>query len=117
MAPAVLAGAKIFSKKVLTNKTECAIIETVEGTGQGPGGPGAGQIEMEEMKMKWHNVELNIVEAEKLHQELMEHNIKHEMSAAYNLIHFEILLNEAQVNSMNKLIDNIRKRNGAIFNV
>lgn len=80
-------------------------------------GPGAGQIEMEETKMKWYNVELNIVEAEKLHQELMERNIKHEMSAAYNLIHFEILLNEAQVNSMNKLIDNIRKRNGAIFNV
>ena len=67
--------------------------------------------------MKWYNVELNIVEAEKFHQELMERNIKHEMSAAYNLIHFEILLNKAQVNSMNKLIDNIRKRNGAIFNV
>ena len=67
--------------------------------------------------MKWYNVELNIMEAEKLHQELMERNIKHEMSTAYNLIHFEILLNEAQVNSMNKLIDYIRKRNGAIFNV
>lgn len=67
--------------------------------------------------MKWYNVELNLNEAEYFHQELMERNIKHEMSTAYNLIHFEILLNKAQVNSMNKLIDYIRKRNGAIFNV
>lgn len=67
--------------------------------------------------MKWYNVELNLNKAEYFHQELMERNIKHEMSTAYNLIHFEILLNKAQVNSMNKLIDYIRKRNGAIFNV
>lgn len=67
--------------------------------------------------MKWYNVELNVNEAEYFHQELMERNIKHEMSAAYNLIHFEILLNDNQVNNMNNLIDNIRKRNGAIFNV
>ena len=67
--------------------------------------------------MKWYNVELNIDEAEKFHQELMERDIKHEMSAADNLIHFEILLNKAQVNSISKLIDNIRKRNGAIFSV
>lgn len=67
--------------------------------------------------MKWYNVELNLNEAEYLHQELMERNIKHEMSAADNLIHFEILLNDNQVNNMNNLIDNIRKRNGAIFSV
>lgn len=67
--------------------------------------------------MKWYNVELNLNEAEYFHQELMERNIKHEMSAAYNLIHFEILLNDNQVNDMNNLIDDIRKRNGAIFNV
>lgn len=67
--------------------------------------------------MKWYNVELNTVEAENLHQELMEQNIKHEMSAVYNLIHFEILLNSNQVNDINNLIDSIRKRNGAIFSV
>lgn len=67
--------------------------------------------------MKWYNVELNTTEAENLHQELMERNIKHEMSASYNLIHFEILLNSNQVNDMNNLIDNIRERNGAIFSV
>ena len=67
--------------------------------------------------MKWYNVELNLNEAEQLHQELMERDIKHEMSAAYNLIHFEILLNSNQVNDMNNLIDNIRKRNGAIFSI
>lgn len=67
--------------------------------------------------MKWYNVELNLNEAEYFHQELMERNIKHELSAADNLIHFEILLNSNQVNDMNNLIDNIRKRNGAIFNV
>lgn len=67
--------------------------------------------------MKWYNVELNLREAENLHQELMERGIKHEMCAAYNLIHFEILLNSNQVNDMNNLIDNIRKRNGAIFSV
>ena len=66
--------------------------------------------------MKWYNVELNIVEAEELHEWLTERNIRHELSAAYNLIHFEILLNKTQVNSINNLIDNIRKRNGAIFN-
>lgn len=67
--------------------------------------------------MKWYNVELNLNEAEYFHQELMERDIKHEMSAADNLIHFEILLNSNQVNEMNNLIDNIRKRNGAIFSV
>lgn len=67
--------------------------------------------------MKWYNVELNLKEAEQLHQELMERDIKHEMSAAYNLIHFEILLNSNQVNNINNLIDNIRKRNGAIFSI
>lgn len=67
--------------------------------------------------MKWYNVELNLNEAEYFHQELMERNIKHEMSAADNLIHFEILLNDNQVNEMNILIDNIRKINGAIFSV
>lgn len=67
--------------------------------------------------MKWYNVELNLNDAEQLHQELMERDIKHEMSAAYNLIHFEILLNDNQVNNMNNLIDNIRKRNWAIFSV
>lgn len=30
--------------------------------------------------MKWYNVELNLNEAEYFHQELMERNIKHEMS-------------------------------------
>ena len=67
--------------------------------------------------MKWYNVELNLNEAEQLHQELMERDIKHEMSAVYNLIHFEVLLDSNQVNEMNNLIDNIRKRNGAIFSV
>lgn len=67
--------------------------------------------------MKWYNVELNLNEAEYFHQELMERNVKHEMSAVYNLIHFEILLNDNQVNNMNNLIDKIRKRNGAIFSV
>ena len=67
--------------------------------------------------MKWYNVELNLNEAEYFHQELMERDIKHEMNAADNLIHFEILLNSNQVNEMNNLIDNIRKRNGAIFSV
>lgn len=67
--------------------------------------------------MKWYNVELNLNEAEQLHQELMERDIKHEMSAAYNLIHFEILLNSNQVNNINNLIDRIRKENGAIFSV
>ena len=67
--------------------------------------------------MKWYNVELNLNEAEQLHQKLMERDIKHEMSVAYNLIHFEILLDSNQVNNINKLIDNIRERNGAIFSV
>lgn len=50
MAPAVLAGVKIFFEKVLTTESGGAIIKTVKGTGQGPGGPGAGQIK-EEAKM------------------------------------------------------------------
>lgn len=57
MAPVILAGVKIFFEKVLTNKTECAIIETVKGTGQGPGGPGVVPIEMEESKMKRYTLD------------------------------------------------------------
>lgn len=55
--------------------------------------------------MKWYNVELNTVEAENLHQELMEQNIKHEMSAAYNLIHFEILATPKQADEINAWMD------------
>lgn len=55
--------------------------------------------------MKWYNVELNLNEAEYFHQELMERNIKHEMSAAYNLIHFEILATPKQADEINAWID------------
>ena len=51
MAPAVLVGAKIFSKKVLTTKTPGVIIGRVKGTGHRLRGPGAAPIEMEETKM------------------------------------------------------------------
>lgn len=55
--------------------------------------------------MKWYSVEMPINVAEVFHDELMERNIKHEMSACFHLIHFEVLLNEWQLAMVNSLID------------
>ena len=50
---------------------------------------------------KFYNVELNKVDAEKLKAYLKDNGIYFEPSACYNLIHFEIKVNEAELQMVN----------------
>ena len=55
--------------------------------------------------MKWYNVELNTNEAHKLRLFLIDNSINYEASSAYNLIHFEIELNDKGYQLVNKFLE------------
>ena len=52
----------------------------------------------------FYNVELNKKDAEKLKTYLRENGIYFEPSSCYNLIHFEIKVDEAEANKVNKFL-------------
>lgn len=52
----------------------------------------------------FYNVELNKEEAEKLKAYLRDNGIYFEPSSCYNLIHFEIKMNEAEAEQVNKFL-------------
>lgn len=54
---------------------------------------------------KYYSVELNNDKAEALKVFLKQNNIYFEPSACYNLIHFEIKLNEVELDKVNKFLD------------
>lgn len=54
---------------------------------------------------KWLNTELTTEEAEMLKDFLDENDIEYEASEAYNLIHFEINVNEYEKEAINGFID------------
>lgn len=54
---------------------------------------------------KWLNTELTKNEAEMLKDFLDENDIEYEASEAYNLIHFEINVNEYEKETINGFID------------
>ena len=54
---------------------------------------------------KWLNTELTKDEAEMLKDFLDENDIEYEVSEAYNLIHFEINVNEYEKEAINGFID------------
>ena len=54
---------------------------------------------------KWLNTELTKDEAEMLKDFLDENDIEYEVSEAYNLIHFEINVNEYEKEAINEFID------------
>lgn len=54
---------------------------------------------------KWLNTELTKDEAEMLKDFLDENDIEYEASEAYNLIHFEINVNEYEKEAINGFID------------
>lgn len=54
---------------------------------------------------KWLNTELTKEEAEMLKDFLNENDIEYETSEAYNLIHFEINVNEYEKEAINGFID------------
>lgn len=56
---------------------------------------------------KFYNVELNKDEAEKLKVYLKENGIYFEPSACYNLIHFEIKVDEAELKMVNDFLENL----------
>ena len=56
---------------------------------------------------KFYNVELNKDKAEKLKAYLKENGIYFEPSSCYNLIHFEIKADEAELNKVNDFLENL----------
>lgn len=56
---------------------------------------------------KFYSVELNKADAEKLKNYLKENGIYFEPSACYNLIHFEIKLNEAELKMVDGFLENL----------
>ena len=54
---------------------------------------------------KWYNVELNEDDATKLRIFLHNNSINYEASAAYNLIHFEIELSNADFDIVQNFIE------------
>lgn len=55
----------------------------------------------------FYNVELNYENAEKLKVYLKENGIYFEPSACYNLVHFEIKVNEMELVKVNKFLETI----------
>ena len=53
---------------------------------------------------RFYNAELNKEDAEKLKAYLKENGIYFEPSACYNLIHFEIKADEAELKKVNKFL-------------
>lgn len=56
---------------------------------------------------KWYSVELNHDEAENLKVFLKENQIYFEPSSCFNLIHFEIKMDEAEVKMVNDYLENL----------
>ena len=57
----------------------------------------------------WYNVELNKEDAEKLKAFLKLNGIYYEPSSCYNLIHFEIKVDEAELNMVDKFLEALDK--------
>lgn len=56
---------------------------------------------------KFYNVELNKADAEKLKAYLKDNGIYFEPSACYNLVHFEIKMNEAELKMVNDYLEKL----------
>lgn len=56
---------------------------------------------------EFYNVELNKDEAEKFKTYLKANGIYFEPSACYNLIHFEIKVDEAELKMVNEFLENL----------
>ena len=53
---------------------------------------------------QWYSVELNKEDAEKLRVYLKTEGIYYEPSSCYNLIHFEVKADEAELNKINAFL-------------
>lgn len=58
-------------------------------------------------KRRWLNVELTVGQAVTFGYYLRKHDIKHEKSACYNLIHFEVYVNEEEQKECDNYLDYI----------
>lgn len=56
---------------------------------------------------KWLNVEVTEDEYRKLKKFLIDHNIKHEASGAYNMIHVEVYVDEYERQKVNDFLDTL----------
>ena len=56
---------------------------------------------------KFYSVELNKADAERFKVYLRANGIYFESSACYNLIHFEVKLNDAELKMVNEYLENL----------
>ena len=56
---------------------------------------------------QWYNVELNKDDAEKLKAYLKAEGIYFEPSSCYNLIHFEVKVDEAELKKVNDFLETL----------
>ena len=56
----------------------------------------------------FYNVELNAEQAEELKVYLKENNIYFEPSACYNLIHFEVKMDNEEFEKVNKFLEGLK---------
>lgn len=54
---------------------------------------------------KWVNVELNREDANVFRTELLTRHIKYEASGCFNLIHFEVLADEKEIEELNRILE------------
>jgi len=64
-------------------------------------------IVKESQDKKWLNVEVTEDEYRKLKKFLVDHNIKHEASGAYNMIHVEVYVDEYERQKVNDFLDTL----------
>jgi hypothetical protein len=64
-------------------------------------------IVKESSDKKWLNVEVTEDEYRKLKKFLVDHNIKHEASGAYNMIHVEVYVDEYERQKVNDFLDTL----------
>ena len=60
-------------------------------------------------KRTWKNVELNKMDAEKLGSFLYENDIEFEESECYNMVHFEVNVDEYEEDAVNDFLDELEE--------
>lgn len=60
----------------------------------------------------WYNVELNKEDAEKFKKYLKANGIYFEPSSCYNLIHFEVKVDEAELKMVDEFLETLGKEIG-----
>lgn len=61
------------------------------------------------MNRTWKNVELNKMDAERLGSFLYENDIEFEESECYDMVHFEVNVDEYEADAVNNFLDELEE--------